>query len=116
MTQTARDEPVLVLARELSGIGNGVGPASVTGALPTINMQDFTGYERGCFQVHHRVDDVLDVAHAAQGMHACKDPMCFFGVHWRLNDAWRDCVNANTALGIFDGERLCGRVQAAFGQ
>ena len=38
---------------------------SVAGALAAVDVQDLAGHERGAFEIQDRVDDVADLAHAA---------------------------------------------------
>ena len=42
--------------------------ASVPGGLPTVDVQDLAGDERGPFEIQDAVDDVADLAHPAEGV------------------------------------------------
>ena len=59
----------------------------MTGALATVDVQNFASHERGVFQKQDRVDDILNFAHASDRMQLRKELMCLGSVHRRLHNA-----------------------------
>ena len=88
----------------------------MTGALASVDMEHLAGHEAGGFEVEDCFDDVGNLAHAAERVKLAECLMRLGWVHGRLHDARRDGIHANAALGIFDSQRLGGRVESALRQ
>jgi len=54
---------------------------------PAVDVQGFAGNKRRRFQIQHRVDDLLDLAHAPEGVQAGAERVRFGRVHGCLDDA-----------------------------
>ena len=85
----------------------------MAGALTAVDVQDFAGHEAGLFEIKDRIDDILDLTHVADRVQGAERRVRLGGMHRRLDDAGRDRVHADAALGVFDRERPGGGVQAA---
>src|SRR5262249_42172606 len=92
------------------------GAVLVAGALAAVDVEDFAGHEARRLEVENRFDNVGDLAHMADRLKSPEGLMGLDRVNRRLHEARRDGVHANTALGVFDGERLGRRVEAALRQ
>jgi hypothetical protein len=88
----------------------------VTGALTTIDVQDFAGDEVGVVQIHNRLSDVVDFAHVADRVQIAQRFMGFFAVHRGLDDARGNRVHPNPALGVLNRQGFGRCVQTTFGQ
>src|SRR5215470_8006320 len=76
---------------------------SVAGALAAVDMEDFAGHEARLLQIEDRVDDVGDLAQAADRVQAGKLRISLDRMHRRLDDTERHGVHPDAALGIFGG-------------
>ena len=81
-----------------------------------INVKHFTRDELCIVQVHHRINDLIDFAHSADGLKAFQKVMGFDFVHRCFYGSKSDGVDAYTLSGIFNCEGAGDRVQSAFGQ
>src|SRR5262245_66606529 len=79
-------------------------------------MKDLARHKACGLEVEDGLHDVADLAHALQGMHRSQEFVSLRRMHRSLDDAGGNGVHANALRGIFDGERLCDRVDAALGQ
>ena len=90
---------------------------SMPGGLAAVDVQDLPGDVRRCLQEQDAVDDVADLADAAERRKLVTESVIAFRrVHRRLDDARRDRVDPDAAGGVLDGQRPGGRGQAALGQ
>ena len=81
-----------------------------------INVKHFTRNELGIVQVHHRINDLIDFAHSADGLKAFQKVMGFDFVHRCFYGSESDRVDAYPLSGIFNCECACDRMQSTFGQ
>jgi hypothetical protein len=68
-------------------------------ALAAINVNGLACHEAGRFEIEDRVDDVGNLAHAAKRVHLSELRMRLDRMHRRLDNARRDRVHPDTALG-----------------
>src|ERR1700728_3956860 len=81
-----------------------------------IDMQNFTGDKAGLLQKEHCLDDVVYIAHPADGVQAGEEGMRFLRMHRRPDYARRDRIHPNSLSGELDRKRAGHGVQAALGQ
>ena len=81
-----------------------------------INVKHFTRDECCIVQVHHRINDLIDFAHSADGLKAFQKVMGFDFVHRCFYGSESDGVDAYALSGIFNRECAGDRVQSTFGQ
>src|SRR5262245_63237149 len=75
---------------------------SVACALAAVDVKDLAGHEARRLEVEDRVDDVRDLAHAADRMESGEPGIGLDGMHRRLDDAQRDGVHPAAPRGILD--------------
>src|SRR5260221_4829967 len=81
-----------------------------------VNVKHFTGDELCIVQVHHRINDLTDIAHSADGLKTLQKVMGFDFVHRRFYGSESDGVDAYALSGILNLECECNGVQSTFGQ
>src|SRR6478736_215840 len=88
---------------------------SVPCTLATVHMHELAGDEAGILQIEDRVDDVVDLAETTDRMQFRQGVVGRRIVHRRADYPEGDSVTADTAVGIFDRQRLGYRIQPALG-
>lgn len=85
-------------------------------ALATVYMQDLAGDETCALRVQDRLHDIVNPAHMTDRVQLAQRLVGFSSMHRRSDDAWRDRVDPNAALGIFDRQGSGRRIDPALGQ
>src|SRR5216684_57491 len=86
------------------------------GVLTAVDAQDLAGHEGRMLEIEDRLDDIADLAHAANRVELGERLVGRLGVHRCLDDAGGDRVDAHAAAGELDGEGARHRVERALGQ
>jgi hypothetical protein len=79
------------------------------GALAAVDVQDFAGHEAGTFEIENASTMSLISPMWPTGCSAPSAACVSTGMHRRLDDAGRDRVHADAALGVLDRQRLWSR-------
>jgi hypothetical protein len=88
----------------------------VTGALATVDVQNFSRDERRGIKEQNRMGDIAHLSRAPERMKGTQRFMSFWCVHWRLDDPRRDGIDANAFPGVLNRKRLRGGVQTTLRQ
>src|SRR5262245_19021565 len=77
----------------------------VAGVSAAIDVQGIAGHELGRLKVQHGIDDLPHLTHPPHGVQPDEGGVRLAWVHWGLDDARRDRIDANTTVSVLDCER-----------
>src|SRR5579871_1450542 len=108
---TTTSSPRWMPAPEMPGFD-----ASPAGGLTTIDVQRLARDECGAFEIEDGIDDVADLADAAQRVKGIEALVRLGVVGGGPDDAERDGIHAHALRRIFDRQRTAGRHESTLGQ
>jgi hypothetical protein len=88
----------------------------MTGALAAVDVKDLASHKPGRLKVENCLDDVGDLTHVPDRVKSPKGLVGLDRVHGRFDDAGRNGIHADAALGVLDGKRSGGSVEAILRQ
>src|SRR5215475_2975963 len=87
-----------------------------TSGRAAVDMHDLAGDKGRSLQIHHGIDDLLCLAHAAHRLQACEEAMRLRCMHRSYDRTRRDGIHADVPGCVFDRERAGNRVEPTLGE